>query len=408
MTSEPAEAYVWIWLPRAVDPVVAGLLEVNGPVIEFTYGSSYLARADRISLWPDELPLVRGRQRPPRGMTAAGVITDAGPDAWGRRVVEARQAPGGPTRLGLLTYLLESGSDRIGALDFQADPRLYRARWSQASLDDLVNAAQRLEAGEPLSTPLNEVLLHGSSIGGARPKVLLDDGDRKMVAKLSSSTDTYPVVKSEAVAMELARRVGLDVAPVEVARALGKDVLLVDRFDRGPAGARRFVVSASTILGVDRAGSAFASYPALADAIRKRFTDVRATLAELFGRIVLNVCVSNTDDHARNHAAFWDGQQLTLTPAYDVCPQLRPAGPAHQAMAIARSGYRIARLAGCVEAAADYLLSRSEAADIVDHQVRTIEAHWDDAADAARLTRGERAQLRERQIILNPDIFQPA
>lgn len=408
MTSEPTEAYVWIWLPRAVEPVVAGLLEANGPVIEFTYGSSYLARPDRIPLWIDELPLEAGRQRPPRGMTVAGVIADAGPDAWGKRVIEARQPPGSPSKLGLLTYLLESGSDRVGALDFQTDPGCYEARWSQATLQQMVGAAERLDAGEPLPPQLNEVLLHGSSIGGARPKVLVDDPDRKLVAKLSSSTDTYPVVKAEAVAMELARRVGLNVAPVRVAESLRKDVLLVERFDRGPSGDRRLVISANTLLGVDRAGASYASYPALADMIRKRFTNARATVVELFGRIVFNVCVSNTDDHARNHSAFWDGQQLALTPAYDICPQQRPAGPARQALAIAKNGYQTARLAGCVEAASEYLLSRSEATDIVDHQVRTLEEQWDDAADACRLTKGERKQLRERQFILNPDIFEPA
>lgn len=408
MTSEPTDAYVWVWLPGAVDPVVTGLLEANGSTVEFTYGSSYLARDEAISLWPDELPLVPGRQRPPRGLNIAGVIADAGPDIWGKRVIEARQPAGAPSKLGPLTYLLESGTDRIGALDFQSDPHHYQPRWSETTLDAMVDAAERLDAGEPLPPELNEALLHGSSIGGARPKVLLNDGDRKLVAKLSSSNDTYPVVKAEAVAMELARRVGLKVAPVQVVNSLGKDVLLVERFDRGPAGNRRLLISVNTILGIGRARVGFGSYPALADVIRHRFIDAKTTLVELFGRIVFNICVSNTDDHARNHAAFWDGQWLALTPAYDICPQLRPAGPARQALAIAKSGYQAARLAGCVDASGDYLLSRSDAAAIVDHQVRTIQTQWNDAADACRLTKLERDRFRDRHFILNPDIFEPA
>jgi serine/threonine-protein kinase HipA len=206
MISEPTEAYVWAWLPGCAEPVVAGLLEANGPIAEFTYGTSYRARPDAISLWPDELPLESGRQRPPRGMHVAGVIADAGPDAWAKRVIEARRPSGAGTNLGLLTYLLESGTDRIGALDFQTDAGSYQPRWNQAALDDMVSAVERLDAGEPLPAELNEALLHGSSIGGARPKVLLNDGDRKLIAKMSSSTDTYPMVKAEAIAMELARR----------------------------------------------------------------------------------------------------------------------------------------------------------------------------------------------------------
>jgi serine/threonine-protein kinase HipA len=408
MTSEPTEAYVWIWLPGSTEPVVAGLLEASGSTVEFTYGWSYLSRPDAIALWPDELPLQAGRQRPLRGMNIAGVIADSGPDAWGRRVIEARQRSGAGTNFGLVTYLLESGTERIGALDFQSDPRHYELRWNEATLADMVTAAARLEAGDPLTVQLNEALLHGTSIGGARPKVLLDDGRRKLIAKLSSSADTYPVVKAEAVAMELARRVGLDVAPVEVVDSLGRDVLLVERFDRGEAGERRLLLSANTILGLDRAGADYGSYPALADVIRARFTDAKRTLRELFGRIVFNICVSNTDDHARNHAAFWDGRMLTLTPAYDICPQLRPAGPARQALEIAKTGYRTSRLAGCIEAAGDYLLSRAEAADLVDHQVQVIREEWAEAADTCRLTRGERDRLWERQFILNPDIFEPS
>lgn len=131
--------------------------------------------------------------------------------------------------------------------------------------------------------------------------------------------------------MELARRVGLDVASTRADAVAGRDVLLVERFDRTSAGGRQ-MVSAHTILGLDEVGAPVASYHGLADAIRQRFTDSKATLREMFSRIVFNICVSNTDDQPRNHAAFWDGEMLTLTPAYDVVPQPRPARTLDQSM----------------------------------------------------------------------------
>jgi serine/threonine-protein kinase HipA len=152
----------------------------------------------------------------------------------------------------------------------------------------------------------------------------------------------------------------------------------------------------------------YATYYDLADAIRGRFTEPKQALRELFSRITFNICVSNTDDHARNHAAFWDGKVLTLTPAYDICPQLRSGGEAEQAMAIRRDGYRYSQLAGCVAAASDtYLLSSNEARDIIDHQIDTIRTEWDEAADAARLTSVERDRLWGRQI-LNPYALEDA
>lgn len=114
--------------------------------------------------------------------------------------------------------------------------------------------------------------------------------------------------------MELARRAGLEVASVELTEALGKDVLLVERFDRPASGGRRALVSALTILGLDEWGGRYASYETLADEIRARFADPRATLRELFSRLTFNILAGNTDDHARNHAVFWDGADLTLTP----------------------------------------------------------------------------------------------
>ncbi len=414
MTSEPTEAFVWVWLPDATEPVPAGRLEMSGEIVYFTYGRSYLGRPDAIPLYAPELPLRQGRIRPLAGLTIAGCIRDGGPDAWGQRVILAKHtgrltANSDTGDLSLLTYLLESGSDRLGALDFQTSAVTYQSRASTAALEELVTAAELLEAGQPLSPELEDALLRGTSIGGARPKVLLNDGDRKLIVKLSSRTDTYPVVKAEAVAMELARRVGLDVPGTEVIEVHGHDGLLVDRFDRPDGGRhRRMVVSALTILNLDLMMGRYATYYDLADAIRSGFTEPRRTLRELFSRIVFNICVSNTDDHARNHAAFWDGKNLTLTPAYDICPQPRSGGEATQAMAIRRDGYRYSQLAGCVAAATDtYLLSKTEAKNIIDHQVSTIRSEWNEAAEAARLTAAERKQLWGRQI-LNPYAFEDA
>jgi serine/threonine-protein kinase HipA len=404
MPSEPEVAFVWVWLPGAAEPVIAGRLDPVGPTVTFTYGQSYLEREDAIPLYLPELPLRRGAISAPVG-EIPGCIADAAPDAWGQRVILYRltgQADAETTELGPLTYLLRSGSDRIGALDFQTSPREYVPRaMNHADLDELAESAERVERGLPLSPELDQALLHGSSVGGARPKALLDDGETTLIAKFSSTTDTFPVVKGEFVAMELARRAGLEVAPVRLTSAHGRDALLVERFDRPDGGGRRAMVSALTILGLDEAGARYGSYADLADLIRARFTGARATLRELFSRIVFNILCSNNDDHPRNHAAFWDGEMLTLTPAYDICPQLRSGGETAQIMAIGSDGWRMSQVAGCVERAGTYQLSEVEAREIVDHQLETIEGQWDEVCDLAELGEAARAAFRGRQF-LNP------
>lgn len=174
-TAGPPDAFVWVWLPGAADPVVAGRLIDRGAVTAFAYGRSYLQNPDAVSLHLPELPLRRG-EIPPRSGEIAGCVADAAPDAWGRRVIEHRRT-GARSDLHVLAYLLESGSDRIGALDFQPSATRYEARSGDAaSLAELAEAAERVESGEPLTPALDRALLHGTSVGGARPKALLADG----------------------------------------------------------------------------------------------------------------------------------------------------------------------------------------------------------------------------------------
>jgi len=412
MTSEPTEAFVWTWLPGAEEPVVAGRIELAHGIVRFNYGRSYLARPDAIPLYLPELPLRRGVIEPLGGLTIPGCIRDGGPDAWGQRVVMQHllgtgAKDGDPAVFGPLTYLLRSGSDRIGALDFQERADVYSGReGSSAPLEDLMQAADWVGEGRPLPPALDLALLHGSSIGGARPKALLRSAGGDLIAKFSSSTDTYAVVKGEFAAMELARRTGLDVVGVALERVMGREVLLVERFDRRPGTRqRRAMVSALTILELDEMMARYASYAALAQIVRERFTDARATLRELFARITFNILAGNSDDHARNHAAFWDGEWLTLTPAYDVCPQPRGGGETSQAMIIGADGFRLGSLAGCVERASTYMLTESDARELIDHQVDVVEREWDDVCERAQMTEVERSFFWRRQF-LNPYAFE--
>ena len=407
-----SEAYVWVWLPNATEPVVAGLLTQQGPQLVFNYGRSYLARPDAISLYAPELPLQPGSLSLIPGLNLPSCLRDASPDAWGRRVLihqklGVKGTDAAQIELDELTYLLESGSDRIGALDFQKSPTPYVPRQTQQpSLEELLTAAEKVEQGIALSPELDQALLHGTALGGARPKVLLDDGDRKFIAKFSSSHDLYSVVKAEFIAMRLARKVGLNVATVHLRTAMGKDVLLIERFDRvrdGDQWCRRAMVSALTIFELDEMMAAYASYEKLAECIRHRFAHSTASLHELFARMVFNILCGNTDDHARNHSAFWDGHQLALTPAYDICPQSRTGQQASQAMLIHGSDRR-SQIATCMAAAPSFLLGSEAAIAIVNHQVRTIENEWPSICDEAGLSEVDRTLFWRRQF-LNPFAF---
>ncbi|MGI9250511.1 MAG: type II toxin-antitoxin system HipA family toxin [Pseudohongiellaceae bacterium] len=404
------EAFVWIWLPGETQPVVAGRLEAGNGNVRFSYGQSYLERIGdskaAISIYEPELPLKTG------GFvksTMPGCIRDASPDSWGRRVIInkllGRKGAGTDTaELDELTYLLESGSDRIGALDFQRSPTEYIPRVTgNVSMEALIESADRVEKGLLLTAELDQALFNASSIGGARPKALIQDSDKKYVAKFSSGTDLYSVVKAEYIAMRLAALAGLQVAPVKLTQAANKDVLLIERFDRIPKDdqwTRKVMVSALTLLGMNDMTARYASYETLAEAIRHRFTNPKDTLKELFSRLVFNILCGNTDDHARNHAAFWNGKELTLTPAYDICPQSRTGNEASQGMLIFGSN-NLSQLNTCLMTANNFLLSETDARAIFKHLTETIKQYWDTVCEEAELSETDKNLLWSRQF-LNP------
>lgn len=411
MISDPSELYVWIWLPGEISPVVAGRVVREKDRYYFNYGRSYLERKSAIAVFDIDLPLGAGVIEPPADLFLAPSLRDALPDRWGRRVIVnellgLRRGAIDEDAFGEMTFMRHSGSDRIGALDFQEDATEHIAReGDHATLTELQSFADKVEAGEPIPEGLDRVILHGSSIGGARPKALINDyqagRSRKLIAKFSATNDTFAMVKAEFATMRLAAYAGITVAPVQIDRVLDRDVLLVERFDRisvDTSWQRRAMVSALTWTQENELAAHHISYQMLAEIIRARFSDPLENLAELFSRLCFNILVGNTDDHARNHAAFWDGKTLNLTPAYDIAPQRRGTPEANQAMIVA-GGSRAAQLTNVLAVAPSFLISQTQARTVIDDQTAAIIAHWQTICEEAGMTAIEQRFFEGRQIL---------
>jgi len=413
---DPASsAFVWLWLPGAAEPVVCGRIQLVGDIYNFTYGKSYLRRKDCIPVWLPELPLVDKVIVPEAPHTIAGSLRDSAPDQWGRRVVLNRQFDRkgrdvDTSELDELNYMLLSGSDRIGALDFQVSPTDYVPRQNnEASLAQMLNAAELVEQGIPLPPELDAAMNHGTSIGGARPKAQLIDGDRKVIAKFPSSRDTHNVVKGECLGMRIAAIAGLDVAPVELVNVQKKDVLIVERFDRyrlSGGWGRRAVVSSLTLQGLDENAARYASYSEIATQLRHRSANPVGDPHELWSRMLFNILIGNTDDHARNHAVIWNGSDIRLTPAYDIDPRPRLGREANQAMEIA-PGDRRSRIASALASAGMFGIREPEAQQIAIRQITCIRKNFRRISEEIGLSPIDQEKLA-RRAVLNPYAFEDA
>jgi serine/threonine-protein kinase HipA len=400
------DTFVWIWLPGKINPIVVGQISKEDGIYSFHYGQSYLENTEAIALSPLELPLRSGNFIPEGIHNIHSCLRDAAPDAWGRRLIDYQYSAMNPNEL---DYMLLSGSNRIGALDFQASSTEYKSREiKNIHLEDFIKVAELIEKNQPIAAELAPLLMRGTSIGGARPKAIIYDDHTGFIAKFGLSTDTYNIIKAEYISMRLAKLAGINVAEVKLHSIVDKNVLLVKRFDRYHVEngiARRLMLSGLSLLGLNEMEARYASYMDLADMIRHKFVEHKQNLQELYKRLVFNVLIGNTGDHARNTSAFWDGKALTLTPAYDICPQMRVGQIATQAMAINGIEGNYSTLRNVLSISESFQISPSDAENLIEKMLADIEGLWTKVCEEADLQVTEREMLWGK-IVFNAFCFQ--
>ncbi len=331
MTSE-RQAYVYVQLPETLDTVPAALLKIerlrDGTFIgRFRYGDRYLERKDAIAFDPFQLPLGDTVHKFTKLKGIPGAVRDAGPDAWGRRVIE-HKLERSPGDLEEIDYLLNGPQDGAGNLSFGAmlDPPTSKRRYNRThQLEDLIAAAEAIEEGKRVPAQILKQLEPGTSMGGARPKATIEDGNRLWLGKFPEKADRCNLQRVEYATLELARRCGITACNSRLQSVAGHEVLMVERFDREYAegGYLRFgFVSGLTLLDCDdnHLDRERWSYLLLADQLRRWSEKPDTDRIELFRRIVFNAAVTNNDDHPRNHAVLRTKRGWRLTPAYDLVP----------------------------------------------------------------------------------------
>lgn len=342
----PADFEVWIDDTTLGGHALVGHLarrpSRTGDVISFTYSAEWLQHSTPVTPFQldPQLPLVDGPQYATEGSDrVTPCFVDASPDRWGkllmdrREAVEAREEGRGVRTLMSWDYLLGvSDENRMGALRLRdpatgifADSHELAAP-PQTDLRELEAAAQALERGDPLDTPLlrrwlRQLIAPGASLGGARPKAgFFDEGGVHCLAKFPSTTDRHDVGLWELLTWQMACDSGINVPPARAASfsELGH-TFIVQRFDR-QNGSRRMYASAHALL--DARSNSNYSYLDLVELIEHAGTSatIGHELEQLFRRVMFNILVGNRDDHLRNHGFLREGNGWRLSPAFDINP----------------------------------------------------------------------------------------
>lgn len=374
--------YIWVHLPTEVAPVVAARLEITQTaarkVGKFTYGQSYLAREEAIPIDPVSLPLRKGGQTFTDLGGYPGAILDAGPDVWGKRVMDRLKGQQ-PYPLG---YLLLNDPGRAGCLSFSTSPEEPPLPLTsrEFGLPELLAAAQAVEAEQPVDQELLKALHPGT--GGARPKCNIIEDGAVWIAKFPSADDKLiSIPRLEHATMTLARLCGVDAAPTRIRVIDGKDVCLVQRFDRyfeNDRICRRGFLSARTVFFDDPAFSAVGtgSYPRLSRWM-PRFGAGIDDRKQLFRRLVFNVAVRNDDDHEQNHGLVHVRKdQFSLAQAYDIVPNLQRRKIHHHALLIGETA--AGTVPNLIDNADSFALTRDEALATVREIELLVKENWQD------------------------------
>ncbi len=375
--------------------------------IQFAYDPAWLASAHAFPLDP-ELDLSAGSFFP--GKSNFGVFMDSCPDRWGqllmrhRETIEADEEGRKARTLGPWEFLLGVQDEtRTGALRFamhgtreflaselRSAPPIARIAELQAVAHELSRKESTDRDSARLREWLEVLVAPGSSLGGARPKANVVGGNGKLwIAKFPAADDGYDVAAWEKVVHDLARQCGLNLPESRLMRVgTGYRTFLVERFDR-VGGRRRFYASAMTLLG--RNDSDDASYLEIAEFLSS-WADpehLEDDLAELFARVVFNVCTANRDDHLRNHGMFRTPAGWRLAPAFDMNPSFSKK---EHVLALDLDERR-PDLETVLSTAPQYRLAKRSAEKIVG-RIRKAVSGWEVVAKGNGLSSGECAEAK--------------
>ncbi len=303
----------------------------------FSYDETWLSRSERFNVSAD-LQLVPGHQ-PHKAASLHdsvfhGALADTAPDAWGRRVIardhaKRRRVDPELKALSELDYLLAVDDfSRVGALRLRATDGKWQRTVHEGArttpplieLEHIYQASRAVERGQETAEDLRYLQGKGTSLGGMRPKCTIVDGDGSLaIGKFPSVNDARSVTRGEVLALKLAKLANIDAAPARVVCLAEVPVAVIRRFDRNAEDGRIPYQSAASLLQASREEDR--SYTEIADAIRSYGHAPTRDLQQLWRRLVLNLLITNVDDHLQNHGFLHVEHGLwRLAPAFDINP----------------------------------------------------------------------------------------
>jgi serine/threonine-protein kinase HipA len=340
-------------------------IDADNPVAVFQYDPGFVGSGIQVA------PLVMALRNAPyafpglsndsfRGLP--GLLADSLPDRYGNALIDAWLARQGraPDTFNAVERLCYIGKRGMGALEFSPGLGPQDSTSRDIDIQALVElASEVLTHREALRGSLNDphreqalrdILIVGTSAGGARAKALIA-WNPKTQAVRSGQVNAGPgfqywLLKFDGVSgnkdkeledpqgygaiefaySNMARAAGIAMTECRLLEENGRRHFMTRRFDRDNDGSKRHLQSLAALAHYDFNQAGAHSYEQALQVIRHLGLSMDA-IEEQFRRMAFNVIARNQDDHVKNIAFLMDrAGAWELSPAYDVTYAYRPSG----------------------------------------------------------------------------------
>lgn len=393
MTSNNEINSCYVFLDIGSSPIIVANYRLDQGKYKFTYGQSYLSREDKFALDPLNLAFTYpNTELVSDNSDGFGVLADATPDNWGKKLTLARHTRHPKNQI---EWFLAAKGTAVGALVGSLSRNTPKTISSQqiTTVDELeaffklsVEVSQNgdVERLAELmeSDALAKLIDYGSSMGGARPKTIVQDQGVEWIAKFNRSDDIFDNVLVEYASMKIAKACGINTSHVEL-REIGnnRQSLFVKRFDRNCPERKKHYISSRSLMNIRKIREAdFAlnySYMGISKLCTKISNHATENQTELFKRMVLNIMLANTDDHTKNHGFLLDHKAMSydLSPVFDVLPHIGNSAKVH-AIGLGDDG-RVASMKNILSQCHSFGLSIDTANEIIK-DISAVVENWTD------------------------------
>ena len=317
-----------LYFKSSPNPLIVGRLKFdlsveNGELL-FAYDEGWLRDGYALGM---DLPLASRIFKTNRSHPYFGFLYDLIPGLGATKAAKRRF---GRDLNPLELTLAAQDTLRPGALGFSTS---FQAPLQSKIIAPVAVDLERLILGHLNISNIDSLYGALDALPGSRFKLgYITSKNLNIISKFNTPDPERNLILWEAVALALAKRVGLQTVSAELRTTRGMETLVTERFDRNRQGLPIGFASAKALLAVG--SNSEHSYLEVADILNQDGASPEDDLRSLWQRMVFNMAIGNVNDTLDNIGFIREREGWRLAPIYSLTPTPVSVSRRHHATAV--------------------------------------------------------------------------